>query len=629
MMKLMKTMLLGVLMLLTSCGVDETFISPNGKIKLSYNENEFDNPSFRITYVDKETEYEILEIPAIGILCDKGVGGGLKLKEVGKGRLIHEAYNMISGKRKECSNEATEYVYVFTDSVNTEIKMVWRLYNDGVAFRYEVPQLEETLSMDEQTVYRIPEGRKRWMQKYTSAYEDFYLLMTAGGGDDHYWGYPALLQVENDVWALVSEAGVERMNSASFLKNEGNATDYKVTLGKNEKSVSGNWTSPWRVVIAGSLSDVVESTLITDVCDGNRIGNTDWIQPGCVSWIYWAYNHGSKDFQIVKEYIDMAAELSLPYILIDWEWDVMSNGGTIEDALEYARQKNVRPLLWYNSSTVWVDDAAGPLYKLNDLENREKEFSWLEQQGVAGVKIDFFNGDTQATMEYCMDLLEDAAKHNLMVNFHGATIPRGWQRTFPNMMSIEGVYGAEWYNNAPVLTDKAARHNATLPFTRNVVGPMDYTPCTFSDSQYPHITTHAHELALTVVFESALQHLADRPKSYLSQPQDVKDFLSALPAAWEDTRLLSGYPGEYVVMARKHGMAWYIGGINGTEQTKRLEIDWAFLEEGNYKVTLFQDSDNRGEPWKIEQFDGGPENFVSHLDLQCRGGFVAVVEKLN
>lgn len=154
-------------------------------------------------------------------------------------------------------------------------------------------------------------------------------------------------------------------------------------------------------------------------------------------------------------------------------------------------------------------------------------------------------------MAYCISLLEDAAKHNLLVNLHGATIPRGWQRTYPNFMSAEGVYGAEWYNNAPVLTKQAAAHNTTLPFTRNVIGSMDYTPCTFSDSQYPHITTHAHELALLVVFESALQHWADRPESYLAQPDAVRKFMSGLPTVWDDTRLVSGYPGESVVIARK------------------------------------------------------------------------------
>jgi hypothetical protein len=263
--------------------------------------------------------------------------------------------------------------------------------------------------------------------------------------------------------------------------------------------------------------------------------------------------------------------MNLPYVLIDWEWDEMANGGNLEDAIAYAKEQGIKPLLWYNSSTAWL--GPGPLYRLNSKENREKEFAKLQQMGVKGIKVDFFQKDSLSTMNYFIDILEDAAKYELMVNFHGATIPRGFQRTYPNMVSVEGVYGAEWYNNAPVLTNRAAAHNCTLPFTRNVVGPMDYTPCTFTDSQFPHITTDAHELALLVVFESTLQHLADRPEGYMAQSEDVRNFISSLPTVWDDTKLLAGYPGEYVVMARRSGDKWYIGGLNGTDEEKSITFN--------------------------------------------------------
>ena len=316
----------------------------------------------------------------------------------------------------------------------------------------------------------------------------------------------------------------------------------------------------------------MESTLVTDVSEPSKIADTHWIQPGTVSWIYWAYNHGSNDYNIIKQYVDMAVSLRLPYVLIDAEWDTMQGGKTIEDAINYAKSQGVKPLIWYNSSVGWVDGAPTPKYRLNKKEDREKEFAWCERMGVAGVKIDFFSGDNQLNMDYQQDLLECAARHHLLVNFHGATIPRGWQRTWPNLLSTEAVYGAEWYNNVPTFTDKAARHNATLPFTRNVIGPMDYTPCTFSDSQHPHITTNAHELALTVLFESGLQHLADKPESYLAQPKEVQEFLSNLPTVWDETRLVSGYPGEYVVMARRSGTTWYVAGINGTDSVKTIPL---------------------------------------------------------
>ena len=231
-------------------------------------------------------------------------------------------------------------------------------------------------------------------------------------------------------------------------------------------------------------------------------------------------------------------------------------------------------------------------------------------------------------MAYCIDLLECAAKYHLLVNFHGATVPRGWQRTYPNLLSTEGVYGAEWYNNVPTFTNQAASHNTTLPFTRNIIGPMDYTPCAFSDSQHPHITSDAHELALTVLYESALQHLADKPESYLAQPQQVQDFFGKLPTVWDETRYVSGYPGESVVLARRSGNTWYVAGINGTNYKKTLDVDLSFIEGNNHCVQTFADADASqyqlaGEKdWLITNGNQIPRQ----MNCQPRGGFVLIIK---
>ena len=549
-------------------------------------------------------------------------------------RNVKEDYRMLTGKRLVCSNEGNEYVATLGEGV----KMVLRLYNDGIAFRYDYP---EAWTGSDPTVFRIPEGTRRWMQQWTDSYEGFFPLSTtykvepvpsfsgiskSEEGYNNRWGYPALLEPQDGLFVLLSEANIERGQSASCLYNDKEL--FKVVpadLTKGTVPIVRN--TPWRMAIIGSLGDVVESTLITDVSNPCQIADTSWIQPGVVSWVYWAYNHGSNDYSIIKKYVDMAATLHLPYVLIDAEWDQMdqlanNEGKTIEDAVAYAKEKGVKPMIWYNSSVGWVDGAPTPKYRLNKPEDREKEFAWCEQLGVAGVKIDFFSGDNQMNMDYCLDLLESAERHHLLVNFHGATIPRGWQRTWPNLMSTEGVYGAEWYNNVPTFTAKAAAHNATLPFTRNVIGPMDYTPCAFSDSQHPHITTHAHELALTVLFESGLQHLADKPESYFAQPQEVQDFLSHLPSVWDETRFVSGYPGESVVIARRSGSTWYIAGINGTDEEKELPLlsrrgqGWsdqphiiAFLDAGERQWQIFP---------SISQL---PQT----VTCRPRGGFVYVV----
>ena len=591
-----------------------TMTSPNGKLSLLSGDS-----SLTVCY----GQQPVLELPAIGFAS---ASVPTKWKQHGR---VKADYQMLSGKRHHCTNEANEYVATLAKGLS----LVVRLYNDGLAFRYEMSgsrrHQQDATPMTELTTFRIPEGTKRWMQQWTDSYEGFFPLTTSyktrpvpsfsgvtqsPEGWNLRWGYPALLQPAEDVFALITEANIERGQSASCLFNDG---ELYCVVPDGSAGLETVGHTPWRVVMVGSLADVVASTLVTDVSQPCRIDDVSWIEPGVVSWIYWAYNHGSNDLDIIKRYVDLAVKLHLPYVLIDAEWDEMRNGHTIEEAVVYARQQGVKPMIWYNSSVGWVDGAPTPKFRLNKPEDREREFAWCEKLGIAGVKIDFFSGDTQLNMDYCIDLLESAAKHHLLVNFHGATIPRGWQRTWPNLMSTEGVYGAEWYNNVATFTQKAAAHNATLPFTRNVVGPMDYTPCAFSDSQHPHITTHSHELALTVLFESALQHLADRPESFLAQPAEVQQFLSTLPTTWDETRLVSGYPGHHVVIARRSGSKWYVAGINGTDTELTVTLDLSFI--GNdCNVTAWTDSGDAAAPWHIYTVQTRPQT----ITLRPRGGFI-------
>ena len=582
--------------------------SPNGKLTADVQDNQL-----VISYNGQQA----LAMTVQGIAGQTMIGTGT----------VKADYQMLAGKKRHCTNEANEY-----QCGNVTLRM----YNDGIAVR-----TSDINPQPSDIAYCIPEGTRRWMQQWCDSYEGFFPLDTtykvlpvpsysgtfkSAEGWNNRWGYPALIESADGVFVLITEANIEKGQSASCLYNNGET--YRVVEAERMDAVgdtSDHKTSgktPWRVAIIGTLADVVESTLVTDVSEPCKIADTSWIHPGTVSWIYWAYNHGSNDYDIIKKYVDMAVTLGLPYVLIDAEWDEMKNGKTIEDALNYAKDKGIKPLIWYNSSVGWVDGAPTPKFRLNKPEDREREFAWCEKMGVAGVKIDFFSGDNQKNMDYCQDLLECAARHHLLVNFHGATVPRGWQRTWPNLMSTEGVYGAEWYNNVPTFTAKAARHNATLPFTRNVIGPMDYTPCTFSDSQHPHITTNGHELALTVLFESALQHLADRPESYLAQPQAVQAFFGYLPTTWDETRLVCGYPGEYVVLARRNGTTWYVAGINGSDEQRTLKFSLDFIKGDISEMTLFADSGDKKNPWIIVPMFSLP----SSLDLAPRGGFVLCIE---
>ncbi len=521
--------------------------------------------------------------------------------------VVRVEYDMCVGKKLKCSNQYRQQDYASADGKSI---LSVRVYNDGVAFK----------AIEPNHVTVKTTCKNSWLMRWHDSYEDFFVKNREQKVGERL-AYPALFEYDDSLFALLSESGVDKTNAATSM--------YVADTNRFDLRPEGTEQGGWQTLIIGSLKDIVESTLITDNSaspDGKTYSlSPDKWQGGVASWIYWANNHGSNDFSIIKKYVDMAVALHMPYVLIDAEWDEMdkipaNNGKTIEDAVRYAVEQGIKPMIWYNSSVGWINGAPGPKFRLNKPEDREREFAWCERIGIKGVKIDFFSGDNNMNISYMADLLECAAKHNLLVNFHGVTTMRGWQRTYPNLISSEAVYGAEWYNNVPTFTRKAARHNATLPFTRNVIGSMDYTPCAFSDSQHPHITTHAHELALTALYESGIQHIADSPESLLAQPLEVRNYLSMLPTVWDETRFISGYPGESVVMARRKGNTWYVAGINGTDEAKTLDV---CLPIKNARGILFEDGNPSKNPWKITRINS---NEITAITCLPRGGFVMVIQ---
>ena len=638
----MKTLFLILILFFSSGAFAQEVLSPDKKIKIVVemqptSQRGLGQAYFKVLYQKSNGNYiEVLPASPLGIVrADQQFVSNLKFIGVSKSVVIHDKYEMLIGKRRLCENFGTEKTFSYQNASKQPLNITFRAYNNGVTFRYIFPNRSDSIVSitGEATGYVINKGTARWMQPYDKSYERFYPLNTGESDEKNAgdWAYPALYKVnEQPLWVLISEAGITRQNCAARLNYERGSNLYKVSYPPAIKKWNSGvvsvlpWKSQWHVVMVGALSDLVESTLITDVSEPTTFADTKWIEPGSVAWVYWANNHGSKDYQKVKEYIDLAAKMNWPYVLIDWEWDVMANGGTVKDAVNYARSKGIKTLLWYNSGTDWLDPT--PSDRLLTHEKREKEFSWLNDIGVSGIKVDFFGGDQQEMMKYYIDILEDAAKCHLLVNFHGATVPRGWARTHPNLMTTEAVYGAEWYNNAGVLTDMAARHNTTLPFTRNIVGPMDYTPVTFSNSQHEHKTSYAHELALAVVFESGLQHFADRPSAYYDLADDPRKFLRGFPTTWDETRLIDGYPGEMVVMARRKGKLWYVAGLNGKDTPTTLNLSFSFLGHADYSFQLFKDGANTKtittEIRNIKRSDT--------LQIQClsRGGFTGmIVEK--
>jgi hypothetical protein len=619
-----------------------TVTSPNQRVVVAlYNKHDADATEWYLSLSCVMSGKVCETVPQIrlGVLrSDQDFSKGLRFLKSSKAALITERYSSSHGKRSLCTNSAREVVVTFENTHGAQLNLVVRAYNDGVAFRYEFPGDGGSFVVKEElTSYVIPPTAKRWLEKWNTGNEELYSVM---GGDSiqRDWGYPALFHsADSSCWYLIHEADVNRTYCGSKLSNMLDRSSYKITfpdsgdgngLGASTPSITLPWKSPWRVIITGTLADIVESTLINDVSSPSVVQKTDWIKPGLVSWNYWSNNHGTKDFKVVCEFADLAASMNWPYTLLDWEWELMGNGGTLEDAARYALSKGIKPLIWYGSGIYsWI-----PATSTHDLmrthESRMKEFSRLKQLGIAGVKVDFFLCEKQHMINYYLEILEDAAQYEMMVYFHGCLVPRGWERTYPHLMTMESVRGAEWYNNGPDLTATAPEHNTILPFTRNVVGSMDYTPVTFTNSQYPHVTSYGHELALSVVFESGFQHLADRPSGYFGLPDQARTFLKEVPNAWDDTKLLSGYPGRDVVLARRKGNAWYIGGLNAELVEKTESLALGFLTQGTrYRLTLIADGEH-DKDFAVRYLVVDNSCSVT-VKMLRRGGFAASVTPLQ
>lgn len=616
-----------------------TVVSPNQKNKIDlYNVQNADVGEWylKVSYINNGNICEVIPRINLGLSRnDQDFIKELKFLKAGKPVIINEQYTVLHGKKAQCSNSANETVVSFENPGKAKLNLIIRAYNDGIVFRYEFPENGGPFIIKEElTSYTITPGTKRWMEKWDASNEGLYIPMNNDSIQGS-WCYPALFNsADSACWYLIHEADLNRSYCGSKLSNISDKSTYKLSFpeswegtGDSIPTITLPWKSPWRVIILGSLADIVESTLIDDVSSPSKLTDTDWIKPGLVSWNYWSNNHGTKDYKVVCEFADLAAEMGWPYTLLDWEWDEMSNGGNVEDAAKYILSKGVKPLIWYNSGAFkWVQ--ATPRDRMLTHEKRIEEFAKLKKLGFAGVKIDFFLSEKQDMIKYYLDILDDAAQYEMMVYFHGCLVPRGWARTYPHLMTYEGVRGAEWYNNGPELTTTAPPHNAILPFTRNVVGAMDYTPVTFTNSQYPHITSYGHELALSVVFESALQHMADRPEGYYKLPDAPRSFLKEVPNTWDNTKLLDGYPGRDIIIARQKGDTWYIGGLNGENKEKTKTLNFDFLPTGKkFKLTLI--TDGKHDTDFSTQYLVVDKNDSIEVKVLRRGGFAANLKPMQ
>lgn len=605
------------------------------------------NQGGQVMYTVRLEGTQLLKPSALGVMTSQGdFSTGLDLIGVSELEFVRDQYETLNAKRRVNTYIAQSRVCRFANAEGKLLDVRFQVSDDGVVFRYEfLPQAGETIRVQEElTTFHFHEGSLAWLQPVAIAksgwehtnpsYEEHYqsgIPVGAPEPTDTGWIYPALFQVK-DTWLLISETGMDGRYCATRLQADSPDGAYRIGF-PDEREVmpdegllpqsSTPFHSPWRVIAVGSLATIVESTLGLDVAEQAIDMDEHVIKPGKSAWS-WI---NSKDDFIVyeeqKKYIDFAANMNWQYCLIDVNWDQKIGYEKIKELADYAAKQGVGLHLWYNSAGNWNTVKYTPKDKLLTAESRHAEFSRIREMGIKGVKIDFFAGDGQSVIQYYIDILEDAAKYGLLVNFHGATLPRGWSRTYPHLMTVEAVRGFEMVTFSQDDADRQASLSTILPFTRNAFDPMDFTPMNLNEV-YTHVerrTTPAFELATSVLFLSGIQHYAESPEGMAKMPDTVVDFVRSLPDYWDDVRFMSGFPGKDVVIARQAGQQWYVAGINGESVEKNITVDLSQFT-GMQSATII--TDGEGEAG----FAYGTTAISDDLQIALKpnGGFVVVVE---
>jgi hypothetical protein len=589
---------------------------------------------------------KVIRDSRLGLTTSQGdFSSNLKIIKASPVAAVNDSYELFTGKKRLINYKANRRIIQFSAPDNRSLEVNFQVSDDGVAFRYQLTGTakDSITVLDEITTYAFDSSAKAFLQpmqvaksgweKSNPAYEENYQQNIPAGTPSPSgagWVYPALFN-QNDTWLLITEAGMDGSYCATRLVCQQGNPIYKVSFPDPRETMSADgllpkssfpFQSPWRVITIGSLATIIESTLGTDVASPSIQMNKSFIKPGKSSWSWIMSKDDSIVYSEQIRYIDFAADMHWQYCLVDAAWDTKIGYEKVKELAAYANSKNIGLLLWYNSSGDWNTVKYTPKNKMLTHESRVQEFSLLSSMGVKGVKIDFFGGDGRSVIKYYNDILKDAAAAGIMINFHGATLPRGWSRTYPNLLTTEAVKGFEMVTFNQRDADVQANHCAVLPFTRNAFDPMDFTPMNLYKipTRVVRKTTSAFELATSVLFLSGIQHFAESPAGMSHVPDYVKTFLRDLPVRWDDVKFIDGFPGKYVVIARKSGAKWYVAGINGDGAEKLVNLNMASFKMK--KGTLITDGDE-ALTFKSEAVD--PATLKS-VTMKGNGGFVVVLE---
>lgn len=583
-------------------------------------------PMYSVSYDGKT----ILEKSPLGFIANTGnFSQGMSLigQETSQ---INKTYTQDRIKRSVVNYAANELTVRLQNTNKQPVNIVFRVSNNDVAFRYEIPKSSETGSMvinEEKTGFDFPEYTTTFLTPQSDAmigwkrtkpsYEEEYTPdapMNTRSQYGHGYTFPGLFRIGNDGWALVSETGVDSKFCASRLSDATPEGLYTIAYPMPEEN-NGNGTSapgialpgvtPWRTITVGNnLKPIVETTVPWDVVEPRyESEHTYQFGRGTWSWILW--QDGSINFDDQIRYINLAAAMGYEFFLIDNWWDKNIGHKRMEELARYAQSKNVSPIVWYSSSGYWNDIEQSPTNIMDNPITRKREMKWLQKIGAKGIKVDFFGGDKQETMRLYEAILSDADDHGLMVIFHGCTLPRGWERMYPNYVGSEAVLASENLIFNQHFNDNEAFNACLHPFIRNAVGSMEFGG-TFLNKRYNRTndggttrrTSDVFQLATAVLFQNPIQNFALAPNNLTDAPEVALDFMKQIPTTWDETVFINGYPGKYAVLARRHGNRWYIAGINAQKEPLKLSLNLPMLNNGDVVVTYTDGK--QGEPQRKE-----------------------------
>jgi hypothetical protein len=575
--------------------------SPSGHCKITVELKNDGSLSYDVLHNGKI----VLQNAPLGLRCnDQDFERALVLDSAGNATIHSEVYDLFSGAHTHVDHQVQQRELVFHNTNGASVAIDLAATEEGVAFRYRFPETNSNVRVveSELTGFTLPLNARGWLQPYhaagpyTPAYEDFFFNVSPGERPPDSrakavgWGFPALFHVpEADAWALLTESGTDESYCGCHLGPDSSGGVYRIAFPLADQTTKGwtnkfgpepryslPWTMPWRVIVLGETAgDIATSSLVTDLAAASRVADTSWIKPGRASWAWWAYPSGPDTTNLFDSFTDFAAKMGWEYTLFDAGWWKVG----LKNISDYAHAKGVVPLAWCFASDFY------------DPKTRAQKLDSLAADGVRGVKVDFWCSDRQEAIAAMQGLFRDAAARRMLVNTHGCTIPRGWQRTWPNFLTAEAVLGTESYFYEPRYTEKAAELNTVLPFTRNAIGPMDSTPVACTPKKYARTTTAAHELATAIVFNSGIIHYADKPEFFESLPAEALQVFRDAPARWDETRCLMGEPGRVAIFARRSGNSWFIAGLNGVNDPLPLDLDLSAFSDFQKRILIAEGAD--------------------------------------